>query len=94
VANGNKDSVLTRIYFDLSNVCVLEYNDPNRRLIASYTLDRSPETPNSWRLESRFANKGKEMLLVASISIESEQQFLLKGQFSGDSIEVTLRKTR
>src|SRR5260221_1181206 len=94
VGDGNKDSVLTRVYFDLDNVCVLEYNSQNRRLLARYTLDKSHETSDSWRIESRFLNKGKEVLLAANISLESEQEFLLRGRFSGDWIEMTLRKTK
>jgi hypothetical protein len=27
------DSVLSRLYFDINNVCVMEYNSPNRRMM-------------------------------------------------------------
>lgn len=88
--DGNKDSILTRVYFDLDNVCVLEYNSQNRRLLAKYRLEKSTAS-ESWTIEARFADKG---ILAANISAESEQQLLLRGQFDGTSIKMSLRKTK
>jgi len=88
--DGNKDSILTRVYFDLDNVCVLEYNSQNRRLLANYTLEKSTAS-ESWTLEARFPNK---TVLTADISPESEQQLYLRGQLAGAAIKMILRQTK
>jgi hypothetical protein len=88
--DGNKDSILTRVYFDLDNVCVLEYNSQNRRLLASYTLEKSTAS-GSWTIKARFPNK---TVLTADISPESEHHLLLRGRLSDDWISLILQKTR
>lgn len=89
--DGNKDSILTRIYFDLDNVCVLEYNSQSRRLLASYTLEKSSIASESWTIQARFPNKG---VLAADISPDSEHHLLLRGRLSDDRIEMILQKTK
>jgi hypothetical protein len=86
----NKDSILTRVYFDLDNVCVLEYNSQNRRLLASYTLEKSTAS-ESWTINARFPNK---KVLAADISPESEHQLYLRGQLAGAAIKMILQKTK
>jgi hypothetical protein len=90
-AYGNKDSILTRVYFDLDNVCVLEYNSQNRRLLARYTLEKSTTASESWTINARFENKGT---LNADISPESKHQLYLRGQFAGTAINIHLLKTK
>ena len=89
--DGTKDSILTRVYFDLDDVCVLEYNSQSRRLLAKYTLEKSATASESWTIDARFPNKG---ILAADISPESEHQLYLRGQLAGAAIKMILQKTK
>ena len=88
IPRGGGDSVLTRVYFDLDNVCVLEYNNQHRRLIANYSfIDKSGTT-----IESRFPDKDNLLLFRASFRRIDPQRLFLRGRLAADSIALILRK--
>lgn len=81
------DSVLTRVYFDLNNVCVLEYNDPGKRLIAKYSFN---DTDN--KLTGVFTRGGKEYKLNA-IAIKQKNVTALEGNFGEIVFNAKLKRT-
>ena len=90
---GGRDSVLTKIYFDLDNVCVLEYNSQQRRLIANYTIDPTQKGVPGWTIKSRFTDAaGKPLLLRARLETAGDGQLFLKGSLATDSISMILRR--
>jgi len=88
VRRGGDDSVLTKVYFDLDNVCVLEYNSQQRRLVANYHfVDQSGTT-----IESRWPDKRVPLLFRARLEKIEPQRLSLKGCLATDSIAMILRK--
>lgn len=85
----NSDSILTKVYFDMSNVCVLEYNSPDRRLIANYTFDEEAKI-----LKSTLETAGKQHLLHMLVAIHNNQPTGLTGKFGNDSLQLLLHKVR
>lgn len=86
---GNCDTTLTRVYFDMNNVCVLEYNNPGHRLIANYRFNEANKI-----LESTLKDAGKEILLHAAVSFKGNRQIELQGTLGGDSLKLLLLKTK
>jgi hypothetical protein len=84
-----KDSVLTKIYFDIDNVCVLEYNSPGRRLIAKYRFNEADN-----KLESDFTYRGQPYSLLATAAIRNQQQIVLNGSLGNDSIIIVMVKNK
>jgi hypothetical protein len=83
---GNFDSALTRVYFDLDDVCVLEYNNGQRRLVANYSfIDKTT-------VESEFPDKNRLLPFRASVGIKNDTLLSLKGHLAADSIEMKLRR--
>lgn len=80
------DSLLTRVYFDIANECVLEFNGLNRRVFGAYQKDGEnfssqwhyPETTNSKPFKGSI--------------ITTQDGFALKGVMANDSIVAVLRR--
>jgi len=87
VCNAPADG-LARVYFDMDNVCVLEYG-PQRRLIANYDFDMLTR-----RLSSRFAENGKKILLSAIIYRTDMDSLIIDGTLAGDSTRLVLCKMK
>jgi hypothetical protein len=83
------DSVLTRLYFDINNVCVMEYNSPNRRMIANYLYHEADKT-----IQCSFMNNGKQEFLHASVDNQDNKETKLKGSLGNDSLQLFLTKLR
>jgi hypothetical protein len=82
-----KDSVLTKIYFDIDNVCVLEYNSPQRRLIAKYHFSEADKI-----LESNFILQDNSYSLRAMTTLRNAKEMELKGRLDNDSLHIVLLK--
>jgi hypothetical protein len=81
------DSVLTRVYFDLNNVCVLEYNDPGKRLIAKYSFN---DTGN--KLTGIFTREREEYKLNAT-ALKQKNMIKLEGSLGEVVLNAKLKKT-
>lgn len=88
VQRGDNDSVLTRVYFDLDGVCVLEYNSQQRQLIANY---RFTDTSHPM-IEARFPGKKDFLPFRAVVRRIGAGRLSLVGCLATDSIAMILRK--
>jgi hypothetical protein len=88
VARSCGDSVLTRVYFDLNNDMVLEFNGLQRRWIGGYRLDRSTGAlVASWR----YPMWAKDTLF-AKLSPGRAGEWWLGGVLGRDSVQARLVK--
>jgi hypothetical protein len=83
------DSVLTRLYFDIDNVCVMEYNSPNRRMMAGYIYHEADQT-----IQCSFMNDGKPTFFHASVYNRNNKDTELKGSLGNDSLQIFLIKEK
>jgi len=83
------DSVLTRLYFDIDNVCVMEYNSPNRRMMAGYIYHEADKA-----IQCSFMNDGKPTFFHASFYNLNNKETELKGSLGNDSLQIFLIKEK
>lgn len=82
------DSLLTRIYFEVNNTCVLQYNNINMRLSAAYQYDAV-----SKNLEANLINKEKTKLDVI-VKNSGVKNITISGMFGSDTVNINLEKVR
>lgn len=82
-----KDSVLTKIYFDLNNVCVMEFNDPGKRNIEKYDFD-----PIKHELYTSVKSSGKYMPVHLRADVINKKELWLTGSVGKDSLRLLLSK--
>jgi hypothetical protein len=88
VAGTCQDSVLTKVYFDLNNDVVLEFNGLQRRWIGSYRLDRATGVLDaSWRHP-----KSAKDTLVARLDRGDGGEWRITGRLGNDSLRAKLVK--
>jgi hypothetical protein len=79
------DSVLTNVYFDLGNECVLEFGSFKKRLFGTYSLEKENRMNVNWHYPP-----GNPEFMNASISFDHDHT-VLKGVMR-DTIEVHMKK--
>ena len=86
-----KDSTLTKIYFDLGDVCVLEFNRSNRRKIGHYDFDNAQK-----QIKVMFEQSPEkiEVLTAKLVQLEDLQQMLMLAKMGNDSLQITLQKLK
>ena len=80
------DSILTRVYFDIANECVFEFNGLGRRVFGSYEKDGENITTNWHFPESMKSNPFKGSVTTTQDGVE------VKGVMANDSIVAILKK--
>jgi len=92
--NGDKvsprnecDSVLTRVYFDIANECVFEFNGLNRRIFGTYQSEDGENITTTWH----FPETVKSNPFTGSV-IKTPGGIALKGVMANDSIVAILKK--
>jgi len=88
MAKTSMDSVLTLVYFDISNDCVFEFNGISRRMYGGYTLNDAQQVSTSWYFPPAAKTKGFNGILRRENSTEIE----LIGSIQNDSIQVRLKR--
>jgi hypothetical protein len=83
------DSVLTRLYFDINNVCVMEYNSPERRIMANYSYHESDKT-----IQCSFMNNRNPKVFHVTVYNQNNKETELKGSLGNDSVQIFLIKAR
>jgi hypothetical protein len=85
---NDADSLLTVVYFDLSNDCVFEFNSLKRRMFGLYQLDNEGAFSAAWHYPPAAKDRGFAGVLTKQGNSEVE----LNGVMNGDSIQVLLQK--
>jgi len=67
----------------------MEYNSPNRRMIANYLYHEADKT-----IQCSFMNNGKPKLFHASVYPRNNKETELKGSLGNDSLQLFLIKER
>lgn len=79
------DSILTRVYFDIANECVFEFNGLNRRVFGTYQLTDEMDITTRWHFpEAMKSNPFKGTV------VRTQDGVALKGVIANDSIVAKL----
>ncbi len=84
--NCDKDSILTKMYFDYAGTAILEYNDHNKRGYNSYKIDK--ETI------SLFFEGDHQQMDTLKADINDLAKLTFTGKIGDDSIKVKLKRLR
>ncbi|MBC9911563.1 hypothetical protein [Chitinophaga varians] len=82
-----EDSILTRVYFDIKNGCVFEFNTVQRRWYGVYKKKGS-QVEIKW-----YAPTGKPVFTGALSSLDASGKVTLTGVLGADSMKMILAKT-
>ena len=77
---------LTKVYFDVGNVLVLEYGSSDHRTIAPYSYNRDTHA-----LKATFNQNLTPDLLLATLTL-SGNQLIMKGKANQQTIDIQLKK--
>ena len=81
------DSVLTRVYFDIANECVFEFNVLDRRVFGTYQSEDGVHITANWH----FTEAMKSNPFKGSVT-RTQNGTVLKGTIASDSIVAIIRK--
>jgi hypothetical protein len=81
------DSILTRVYFDIANECVFEFNGLNRRVFGTYESEDGENITTKWH----FPETSKSNPFKGSVT-KTQDGVALKGVMANDSIVAILKK--
>ena len=81
------DSLLTRMYFEIANDCVFEFNGLNRRVFGTYESEDGEHITTKWH----FPETMKSNPFKGSVT-RTQDGVVLKGVMANDSIVAILKK--
>ncbi|NML36782.1 hypothetical protein HHL17_06190 [Chitinophaga sp. G-6-1-13] len=81
-----EDSILTRVYFDIKNGCVFEFNTTQRRWYGIYKKKGD-------QLEIKWASTGKPVFTGVMSPVNPSGNIALTGVLGNDSMKMILQKT-
>jgi hypothetical protein len=84
---NDADSVLTRVYFDIADECVFEFNGLRRRIFGTYHLENGKSITTKWH----FPETMKAKPFKGSVT-RTQDGVSLKGVIANDSIVAILKK--
>ncbi|MEO8474120.1 MAG: hypothetical protein ABI477_18095 [Chryseolinea sp.] len=85
---SSADSVLTRVYFDIANECVFQYNSLERRVFGTYELDeQNGGVTVSWHFPEKM-----RLIPFKGKLLQKNQAIVLTGLMGADSIYVEMSK--
>jgi hypothetical protein len=79
------DSILTRVYFDIKNGSVFEFNTPQRRWYGAYKKKND-------HLEIKWFTPAKPVFTGVMSKVNSTGNLILTGTLGNDSMKITLQK--
>jgi len=80
------DSILTRVYFDIKNGCVFEFNTHQKRWYGTYTRKNN-------NLEIKWRTPSEKPVFTGVMSpVNTTGNLILSGLLGSDSMEITLQK--
>jgi len=85
---GCADSVLTRVYFDIKNSCVFEFNSQQRRWYGTYTK-QGDSLQIKWRTPAE-----KNAFTGALLPVNNNGNIILTGTMGNDSMKIDLQKIK
>jgi len=87
--SSQKEARLTKIYFDINDLCVFEFNSTNYRKIGHYDFDSIQK-----RINVVFEQNPENVaVLSATLSqLEGTQQMLMSGKMGKDSLRVIMQR--
>lgn len=82
----SEGKMLTKVYFDIGNVLIFEYGNPDHRVMAPYRYNR-----NTHALEATFNQNSTSDLLMATLTL-SGNQLIMKGKFNQQPLDIQLKR--
>ncbi|MDR6560625.1 MULTISPECIES: hypothetical protein [unclassified Arcicella] len=87
--SSQKDTRLTKIYFDINDLCVFEFNSTNHRKIGRYDFDSTQKKIN---VVFEQSPENVAILSAALSQLKGTKQMLMSSKMGKDSIRVIMQR--